>query len=398
MSAICGGAASEPKPGFDLTLRVSPNMIGALWQNASVPEAVAIAGYIGYLVYNLSTFCPADPPDPDPIDAGDILALLNPLNPFAFLPARQKFQDWIGKMLWPVVCQCSDGSIPGSLSAPTWPSGAPALDPVAIGPYPGGSPCLTESHSDTFPSGANTDFGFSPLRPLPAGVTYGSVDVVTDGRTLIGAEVESAYVEWFNATTSLGFFTAGKNSSSNVLHAEGAVPSGTTQFRMVRHASTATEPLQLDSTFHLYCGTTPSGGGGAITNPCPTDPITLGFLDQILQLVTLIQRQQVPFAYVDGDVHSGLTGSGHIDIQGLIGARLLLTGFGSNTGSINGDPDVFSNAGWINWSNADGAMRREFITCSPMVTLPPLAGQFTRIGYTLEPGVELQITELVREA
>jgi hypothetical protein len=156
-------------------------------------------------------------------------------------------------------------------------------------------------------------------------------------------------------------------------------------------------PRSMTGTVRLYCGTTPTGGGGVVEVPCPPDPRTLATLNEILRLLTLVQRQAVPFAYVRGADHTGLTGHGEISVQGLIGCIVTLTAFGSNVGSTDGDPLTYFNAGWFNWGDADGFQPRIFINASPQVSFPTSAGQFTRIGYSLEPGVTATITELTRE-
>jgi hypothetical protein len=114
-------------------------------------------------------------------------------------------------------------------------------------------------------------------------------------------------------------------------------------------------------------------------------------------MVTLIQRQQVPFGYIQSTAHTGLSGDGHIDVSGLIGCLVEVTDQGTNTGQQLGDPDVLWNAGWINWGNADASSPRSFIDCTPMLSLPAAAGQYTRIGYSLPTGIVITITELERE-
>jgi hypothetical protein len=66
-------------------------------------------------------------------------------------------------------------------------------------------------------------------------------------------------------------------------------------------------------------------------------------------------------------------------------------------GIEDGTPDETFEAGWITWGNADGFSARERITHEALLSLPSLAGQYTLIGYTLTVGVEISLTELVRE-
>jgi hypothetical protein len=147
------------------------------------------------------------------------------------------------------------------------------------------------------------------------------------------------------------------------------------------------------STADVYCN---GANPGAVTN-CGLDPRIVPLLERIGQLVELIQRQAVPFAYVEGDVHSGLTGNGELDVQGLIGVLLELTTVPQYVGLEDGTPDVVFDAGWLNWGNADGYSAREQIRSVDFLSLPAVAGQYTKLAYSLTPGVVATITELVRE-
>jgi hypothetical protein len=163
---------------------------------------------------------------------------------------------------------------------------------------------------------------------------------------------------------------------------------------ILNHTGSATVNSTLTIELRFFCGSTQPT---IQQDCCPPDPILAAQVQSILQLVTLIQRQSVPFAYIASTVHSGLTGSGEITVEGLIGARVLVTSEPFGESEQAGHPDAIAGVGWLNWGNADGWLRREFIGASPIVSLPTSAGQFTRIGYSLEPGAEVTITELVRE-
>jgi hypothetical protein len=119
--------------------------------------------------------------------------------------------------------------------------------------------------------------------------------------------------------------------------------------------------------------------------------------NQILTAVTLVQRQAVPFAYVPGTAHNGLSGHGELSVSGLLGAKITPSAIPSWAGVVSGDPDALWLDSWINWGNADGWTSREFLRASPYVSLPQLAGQFTKIGYSLAPGLTVDLVELLRE-
>jgi hypothetical protein len=123
----------------------------------------------------------------------------------------------------------------------------------------------------------------------------------------------------------------------------------------------------------------------------------MALLQNIADLVKLIQRQQVPFAYVQGTDHPGLTGKGEISVQGLWGVKITPSNVPPGTGVDIGDPDTLWLDSWINWGNADGWSAREFLRSSPYISTPNFAGQYTKIGYSLEPQLTVDLRELVRE-
>ncbi len=147
----------------------------------------------------------------------------------------------------------------------------------------------------------------------------------------------------------------------------------------------------------FYCSNGVNLGGGQQSCCTSTDPFTQGTLNSILQLVTLIQRNTTPFAYIPGASHSGLTGSSVLTIPSCIGVLITLTTVPAWVGVEAGSPTTLFEAGWIAWGNTDGFTAREFISASPQLSLPNEAQQFTRLGYTIAPGVVATIQELYAE-
>jgi hypothetical protein len=114
-------------------------------------------------------------------------------------------------------------------------------------------------------------------------------------------------------------------------------------------------------------------------------------------MVTLIQRQSAPFGYVYGTNHAGLTGSGEITVADLIGVSIDVTTNPGYTGLIVGDPATIFKVGRVNLGTADGWTVSRDIDHDGSLVLPVQAGVFTKIGYTLNPGVVVAVRELVRE-
>lgn len=398
MTARCHGATSSAKPGLGATVYIGPAAIGALFNNAPTAWAVPIAGFIGAVTYELATFCTADPPAVPTFSASDVEAILNPMDLIPFGNAVNKFRDLIGALTWNDLCKCDDASAPIVPTAPAAPTGSPTISPPQVGgTYPAVQPCQVTHYAMDVPGdGANH---ILPSIVLPDGHSYMTVDgYFTDILPTTSGDLTFSTLGIDSSGGLFGGYSVGNHLAiHNVHHSEGVTFPNWVRWQGEFNNGSTQPTRHMDVDVRIYCGTTPTGVGGPVPQPCPTDPFVIATLEQIKALVTIIQRQKVPFAYVTSTPHSGLTGSGHLDVNGLLGCKVQLDTFGSSVGVESGDPAEFFDAGWIVWENADGGTAREHITHSPFVSLPDLAGQFTRIGYTLGQGVTATLTELVRE-
>lgn len=398
MTVVCGGGTSSAQAGFGDFIYMAPAAVGALLNNIPTVWAVPLAAYIGHVEYELVTFCQTDPPPVPTFTAADVAALFNPFVLTEFLDARNKLRQLVGAYLWYQVCKCDSVTTPAPPTPPTAPPGMPSINPPAVSPsYPTGQACSTFDYGMVHVTGTFT--GPNPTIPV-GGVTYVVLDILEQSRAASSLDhVFFQIVFRSSAGASLGTpCTVGINTSGGPPHSETAVPSGTVALQFQSGDTTSLGgAIDVHAFANLYCGTTPGGGTGSAPAPCATDPFVLGLLDEILALVTLIQRQAAPFAYVSGTAHAGLSGNGSLTVHGLLGAKIQVTNLGFNTGQQLGDPDVLWQAGWVNWGNADGVSERQWITAEILLTLPSLAGQYTALHYSLEPGVAVTITELERE-
>lgn len=375
-----------------------PSMVGALLNNIPTLWAVPLAGFIGAVTYNLSTFCASDPPAVPSFTAQDVVDLLNPYNPVTYGAAQDKFQDLVGAYAWYQVCKCDSVATPSPPSPPSAPTNMPSINPIGVGPsYPTGQPCAS-FQIPIFVDSAGAHSGAQPRVAVPSGATNATLTAAPD-RSIVGAGVGGwqLILQCFNsAGTYIGNanHVEESNLGSSLTHST-ALVTGTAFTSLISSNFSMTARVNIDAHYDIFCGD-PSGGG-SVPTPCPSDPFVLGLLEQILALVTIVQRQAAPFAYVTGTAHSGLTGRGSISVQGLLGAKIEVTSMGSITGEAIGDPDVLWDAGWVNWGSADGVSPRQFITAAETLTLPSLAGQYTQLHYSLEQGVTITITELERE-
>ena len=421
MTAICGGGTSSAQSGFAQSLFVGPSMIGALLNNIPTLWAVPLAGYIGAVTYDLSTFCPADPPAVPTITAADVFGLLDVYNPALNVPAGEKFQQLIGAYLWYLVCKCDSVATPAPPAAPAAPSGMPAINPTLVPPI-SSSGCydVTQTQQDSqnsfitvagSPIYLLTPDYFNVLGPLVVPYTATNVQsyAIPSGATQFAFTIHTISggpstdhggiikVGWWTsagAANGATFIDAPPNGSTTA-HTPVAVPAGTAYITVAQDGQDWTGDWLYTLELRFFCGTT-----APVTEQpcCPPDPQLSARLDAILGLVTTIQRQIAPFAYVAQSPVTGLSGNGHISVQGVIGARVTITSFPSNVGLEDGDPNVVWDAGWVNFGDASGYASRQFISASPITFFPAAAGQFTRIGYSLSSGVTATITPLVRES
>ncbi len=114
--------------------------------------------------------------------------------------------------------------------------------------------------------------------------------------------------------------------------------------------------------------------------------------------MTLIQRQAVPFAYINGAVHSDLSGAGAFAISGILGVRMEVTTLPGYLGRLGSSPTEYFDAGFVTFGTADGYPHSIRVEHNPQVELPARCSAFTQFAYDLQPGVVIRVTELVREA
>lgn len=116
-----------------------------------------------------------------------------------------------------------------------------------------------------------------------------------------------------------------------------------------------------------------------------------------LQLNTLVQRYSLPFAHIQGAVHSNLSGTGSFQISRLLGFEVVLTATPVGEKILAGNPNYLWDVGWMSVSEPDGLVEERRITRLQQTWFPrsmPLASTF---GYFLKPGFTATFTELQAE-
>jgi len=114
------------------------------------------------------------------------------------------------------------------------------------------------------------------------------------------------------------------------------------------------------------------------------------------QLVTLLQRYGLPFNYVVGPVHAGLSGSGSFPIGGLVGVRVDVAE-PLPPRQLEGTPPYLWDVGWMSILTPDGMIEERRIPRDTQVWQPNLINEASTFGYFFKDGVSASITELQPE-
>lgn len=115
------------------------------------------------------------------------------------------------------------------------------------------------------------------------------------------------------------------------------------------------------------------------------------------QLVTLLQRYSLPFAFVLGPLHAGLTGTGSLTMPRLLGVKMELTAQNIGHPSLPGNPEYLWNQGWVSWDTPDGMLQELRVTRAEQVWLPRGAQLGGSFKWKLDAGVSMDLTELIAE-
>lgn len=378
--------------------------------------ATLVGGLLGGLTYDLVNVCDSDPPADPGLTAQDIADALNLYNPFVSIPAQQKLQQWFTRIYWYAVCDCVATTTP-SLPTPSDPGDTAGINP-GLPSGPQGAFCwdITVTLHVPTPQTVNYDFteqllpaqnldpsfaalaasGIPNMARVPSGATTMYAVTTIDAIPAAGDQ-SGVCIQFYNAANSalVGYCIADfieTSPSTTQTSAPLAIPATATHWIAQGNSSTVAHNIAVQ----LRVACAGDSADAPVTPCCPPDPALALKLEQILAMVTLIQRQIAPFAYVIGTAHAGLTGHGHFSVQGLIGVLVEITA-GSQVSEEDGDPTTVWSAGWISFGSAAGNSERIFISTSPQTCFVEAAGQYTRIGYTLRPNVTATITELVRE-
>lgn len=378
---------------------MGPAAIGAALNNIPTLWAVPIAATIGFLTYELSTFCTQDPPDIPSVDWTDqAIALLDGPQSSGYIAAVNAFRDLIGHYLWYDFCECTAGGTPtGPGSPPSAPTDFPILNPPQVGTPVPVTPCMSlDSGVQTVTQPASTNAINQVI--VPDGAV--SFNVTAKFLSATGGLTHMAFQTLSNTTT--GFTGATSRDVSPTTQAVGstytksiAIPAGARYWTVnaIPQNGSVGDHGTVEVLVDVFCG----APGSPSVPCCPPDPSLELALRNIWQTVQLIQRQAVPFGYIASTSHSGLSGAGSLSISGLLGAKVDVTTLPSSYGRSGTSPTEYFDLGFVSFGTADGFPTSYRVEHDPTLMLPARCSAYTELDYDLAPGVVVTITELVRE-
>jgi hypothetical protein len=145
----------------------------------------------------------------------------------------------------------------------------------------------------------------------------------------------------------------------------------------------------------------PAGYTCSNSDICTTLQLVLKRLDQLStsQSIRVDQTTNVlpggaGVRYKAGTVHSGLTGSGNITVSDCIGFRIELTA-GTPEATRPGNPTYLWDVGWASINDGGAMLQETRVTRSSYEWFPVAATLGTSFGYFANPGLTLQMTELL---
>jgi hypothetical protein len=397
--SLCTGA-SERKPSSPSAFYATPDYLAAL---LPVPLA-PLAPFVSYIppinIFDVDAYCGSDPPGVD-FTGLTLSAILAGGEIGASIVAVSLITQMVNYYLWFALCQCHSGPAATPAAPPALPSPIPAINPPGIVTTLPSSPCkLIDIGPTHFPPGASTAVigtgttASFTTEPLPAGATQ--IIIKTTNTSVIGTPSAATnwVYRWLNGagvqTTGSGFTPS--QTPNSVETTRIAVPSDATSWFMEIDPPATPNDIISTAEIGIYCGTS---GPGTTSSPC--DPCVTAALSKLMEMVTLIQRQSVPFGYVYGANHAGLTGHGSFAVSDLLGVSVDVTTLPSVLGQSVGSPVEYFDVGYVTLGTADGYETSRRIDHDGTLLVPPQAGVFTAVGYTLHDGVTASIRELVRE-
>lgn len=416
MTTICaGGGPSQVKAGVVQNFYLTGGALALFASGLGLTWLAEALGFIAGINFVLPSLCATDPPADPGITAADISCIILPVPGVCNQPAAiQKVVDLIERYAWFQWCECVSGTQPTAPALPTPPSNIPTVNPTNIIGAGGQALCLDTTITFPIPHIATQRFTtglpgvttqsiagnslFAPFQVIPqpppvriqvnwsTDTTGPHADAYSIALTELAADhsqLASHGVVLAGAGTS-GVFTYTPDPLTYAQHWE-ISPNNTTN-----QSNFATVHIQE------WCQSNPFGSAGP-QGCCPPDPTLSSAIQDVQTLVTQLQRYLLPFAYVFGTVHSGISGTGSFAITSLSGMKISVTSVPPFAGESVRDVNKLFELGWVSIQTADGLIDQIAIDRVERVWQSRLFPEATLFGFFCTPGTVIELTEVMPE-
>ena len=412
MVAPCGAGLGVVKPGFGRATVVTAAAAEALVAEFLSPAAaIVMAPIIAAASYDLLNLCAAGDPGDPVLTAGDFVDALANLNVIQAGAAWDRIHQWFVHMMWPTWCDCSNGVIPPAPTTAVPP--APNVNPgLPAGPV--GRSCwdvtrtfLTESGQFTYFNALapkTSDLGaFYPAGEQPqllATPIPTSLDLsVTTSNLANSTDLWATDVEYVDNTGAViggfGAFSPSLSGNRTYTFPTQTIPAAAKGLLMLG-AGPIPHQSQFSYTVHLqlYCGT--DGPLTPVTPCCPPDPLLeqrLGYLIQLAHANIALTGQSLK-GHVDGTRHAALSGSGTVTLVDSVLAIRVEIKTGLSSLQLNpGSPNYYFSAGFVTPIAAGSPLKGARLVYAAQTY--PVPSYTDQVGFTLPPGVSVDIIELL---
>lgn len=411
----CSGQPGAIKPGLERSVYVTGAAVAAIADRLvkDVSTRAVLGGLLAGVTFDLTHVCGDGDPGEPSMTAEDWLDAIDYARPGVNIPAGAKVLQWFTHLMWPVWCDCSNGTSPPENTV-TPPPVSDSNPNTAPGPVGGGcwtssqtrlpnySSLLAWNFNDTLPQIApfwnNGGLDIPTIQtPAPASL------VVTMSAGTEGASpgTASGQVNFYNASHqpagvgNVGGAAPGASITSNPI----VIPATAVSWQGIatsisQPGGTATNRVTWTST--IYCqGESPTN---VITPCCPPDPsldIRLrGIMDMLTQLLSL---QSLAGPYVPSVSHTGLSGQGTISINPASSAvRFDVTSDLSSWPHNPQTPNYYYSLGFVTPFAVGTPLRGQRLIYNHQIFTWP--SYTDTIGYTFPPGITANLVELTQGA
>jgi hypothetical protein len=411
----CAGQAGVLKPGLERSVYVTGAAVAAIADKLvkDVETRAVLGGLLAGVTFDLTHVCGSGDPGEPQMSPQDWIDALDYARPEVNIPAGAKVLQWFTHLMWPLWCDCTDGTSPPENTV-TPPPVSDADPNTAPGPIGGGCWNNTRTKPTNTPNG-DLDWNdiFPAVPPVPPIGTFGRVPIQSPLPSSVTATLQVAAngSNPLSMAGNLNFFTAGGTlitTSTIIWHniapgtsstQSATVPTNAASWQLLTQTDAGASIVPTNDVgmqLVIYCeGQSPTS---VITPCCPPDPSLdlrlRGIMDMLTQLLSL-QRLEGPYA--DTVRHAGLHGQGVISINPASSAIRLevqtdLASWPHNPQT----PNYYFSLGFITPFAVGTPLRgQRLIYQHQTLTWPSYTDQ---IGYTLADGLVVDLVEMTQGA